>query len=91
MLMIRCDELELDSFRAHKLHWLSRIIDPDATLTDEFDGDACFLGHLTDGGLVRQFIGFDMASRRQPDAQLGVWVENDMIEMHHEHGDREIP
>jgi hypothetical protein len=56
----------------------------------QFDFEAAFLARLTQRGLLRVFVQFDVSAERQPLVELAMVDQQDFAVMNDEDGDREI-
>ena len=81
------DNLELDAPRLNKL---ARRFDRQGFWADKGNRNARFLEHLSNGRVIRKFIGFDMAAAGQPYAKLFMAVKQDFIFPDDEGGSRKI-
>lgn len=87
MLVVRRYVLELDA------RWddeLPGIFDTQRRSAKQLASHAGFLLHLTQRGLVRQFVRLNVPAGRQPEIELAVVVEQDSSEVHDEHRDGEV-
>src|SRR5215472_6398339 len=83
VLVAGVDVLDLDAGRHDEL---SRCVHRQPTAAYQARAYAGLLEHLAHGGVVGQFVVFDVTTRRQPLAKLAVVVQQYVAAVHHEDG-----